>query len=510
MSSCTVAQLAGDPSLRLRVLVDGGNLDRLVRGVHVSDLEHPAQYVLPGELLLTNGLWLGQTEPRQWVEEAQAAGAVAVGYGVGTPSPVVPAELREACTRLGVPLIEVPEDLSFSAIGECVVEHNRTQDATVRLQLTRLRRLLQELARGEGHAAVLELLRRETRLPVWLVGPGGRSLTDDAPADAGVARAAARAARCGDLPSAVAPALSAFGVANALSTTAVIVGAPLAEVSDDARLIIEQATAYLILEDARQREHETVRSRMAEELLQLLWDGELGSRALNARLRALDLHGDEPITLIASANSERDVTYAAMGSTVPCVSTVHRDARILLVQSGDEAAVEEIAELIRDGGADPVLGTGRGAGANDGLRRALAEAISALQLARSRPQGERVVCRLDVGSHGLLLDFIDPPVLRAFRDSVIGPVERWDEQHGSQLLETLAAFFAHDGHWRKTAADLHIHHNTLHYRLDKVAQLTGRPVESTASRVDFALALAIPRAATPPAPDQQPAPRGPA
>ena len=109
----------------------------------------------------------------------------------------------------------------------------------------------------------------------------------------------------------------------------------------------------------------------------------------------------------------------------------------------------------------------------------------------------------------MLLDFIDPPVLRAFRDSVVGPVERWDEEHGSQLLETLAAFFAHDGHWRRTAAHLHIHHNTLHYRLDKIAQLTGRPVDSTASRVDFALALAIPRTATRPRPDQQPAPPGP-
>jgi len=99
---CTLAQIAAEPSLRLRVLVQDGNLAQPVRGVHVSDLEHPAQYVLPGELLLTNGLWLGHTDPREWVEEARAAGAVAIGYGVSNFSPVVPDGLVEACRESGL------------------------------------------------------------------------------------------------------------------------------------------------------------------------------------------------------------------------------------------------------------------------------------------------------------------------------------------------------------------------------------------------------------------------
>ncbi len=52
----------------------------------------------------------------------------------------------------------------------------------------------------------------------------------------------------------------------------------------------------------------------------------------------------------------------------------------------------------------------------------------------------------------MLLDFVDPDVLHAYHQSVLGPIERWDEEHNSQLLETLAAFFANNGHWRKTAA----------------------------------------------------------
>lgn len=267
MSFCTLGKLAADQSLGLRLLVETCQLDEALRGVHGSDLEHPAQYVLPGELLLTNGLWLGHADPREWVQEARAAGAVAIGYGVSnfTRSSQTSSSTHAASWRWR--LSRFPRTCR-STIGERILEHNHTQVAAVRLQLTRLRKLLQDLARGEGHGAVLELLRRETRLDAWLVG---------------------------------------------------------------------------------------------------------------------------------------------------------------------------------------------------------------------------------VGSHRMLLDFVDPDVLHAYHQSVLGPIERWDEEHNSQLLETLAAFFDNNGHWRKTAAQLHIHHNTLHYRLDKIAGLTGRSVDSAEGRVDFALALAIPR-----------------
>jgi DNA-binding PucR family transcriptional regulator len=102
------------------------------------------------------------------------------------------------------------------------------------------------------------------------------------------------------------------------------------------------------------------------------------------------------------------------------------------------------------------------------------------------------VRHLDIGSHALLLDFVDRQVLLAFRESVLGPLERWDREHGAELMRTLQAFLANDGRWRPTAAQLHIHHNTLRYRIGRVAALTGREAETTAGRVDFALALAIP------------------
>ena len=62
-------------------------------------------------------------------------------------------------------------------------------------------------------------------------------------------------------------------------------------------------------------------------------------------------------------------------------------------------------------------------------------------------------------------------------------------------LGELAAVIDHSTHLlpQQGPITVFIHHNTLHYRLQRVSALTGRPIDSVASRVDLALALAIPR-----------------
>ncbi|TFW19368.1 sugar diacid recognition domain-containing protein [Duganella callida] len=52
------------------------------------------------------------------------------------------------------------------------------------------------------------------------------------------------------------------------------------------------------------------------------------------------------------------------------------------------------------------------------------------------------------------------------------PVEQLG-RHRGMLQRTLETWFAHDGHPAATAAALHIHRNTLDYRLRRIAEITG-------------------------------------
>src|SRR4051794_29121087 len=377
MPRLTVRTLAEDPALGLRLLAGAGAADRTIEGAHTSDLDHPARYLLPGELVLTNGLWTEHVGGDRWAAEVNTAGAAAIGFGLADHHPAVPDDLRAACETLGLPLLEVPEDLSFSLIAS-TVEGGRDPSG-LRLQLSRTRRLLQRLG-GGGYSALLDFLRHETRLPAWLVGPGGLSLVPGPAPDPQLARAAARAARRGELPGPVGENACAFAAAPvAAARSAVLLGAPLADIDDDARLVIEQVAAYAVLEDARARAQEEARRTLAEELVALAWDGELGAAALAARLRVLGFDPGRPLTVVATSNDPRDVTYAGLGCGATTVTARHRAPVRLLVGSEGGGLPERIAGPLADGGSDPVVGAGRPVTAPVApatLRQSVAEAVT--------------------------------------------------------------------------------------------------------------------------------------
>jgi hypothetical protein len=220
---------------------------------------------------------------------------------------------------------------------------------------------------------------------------------------------------------------------------------------------------------------------------------ELGATAFRLRLETLGFDADGPLMVVASSNALDDLLYGSLALSVTSVVAPHEDRQLLLIQSDDDGVVEELCVLVRDGGADPVLGCARAAGGLGGLRAAMAQALSGHQLAVGRAPGERIVRDLGIASHTDLVSFLEPHIQQAFHDAVLASIERWDLAHDAALLSTLAAFLANDGQLRRTAALMHIHHNTLHYRLDKIAQLTGRDARTTQGRTDFVLALAIRR-----------------
>lgn len=63
------------------------------------------------------------------------------------------------------------------------------------------------------------------------------------------------------------------------------------------------------------------------------------------------------------------------------------------------------------------------------------------------------------------------------------------------LLRTLAAWFRHHSHPTATARALHIHRNTLDYRLQKIAELTGLNLDETDDRLLLYVALQLTMAA---------------
>ncbi len=94
-----------------------------------------------------------------------------------------------------------------------------------------------------------------------------------------------------------------------------------------------------------------------------------------------------------------------------------------------------------------------------------------------------------IDSYALLLASVPEPVRSSFREQLLGPLEDYDAGRNSDLVRTLEVFLACSGSWSRTAARLHVHVNTLRYRIRRIEELTGRDLGTLEDRVDFFLAL---------------------
>jgi hypothetical protein len=125
----------------------------------------------------------------------------------------------------------------------------------------------------------------------------------------------------------------------------------------------------------------------------------------------------------------------------------------------------------------------------EGLRGALEEARHARRVAAARPGRVCVAGHEELASHVLLLPFVPDDVRRAFTARLLDPLRAYDRRHRSELIPTLEAFLDCDGSWTRCASRLHLHVNTLRYRISRIEQLTGRDLARLEDKLDFFLAL---------------------
>lgn len=76
----------------------------------------------------------------------------------------------------------------------------------------------------------------------------------------------------------------------------------------------------------------------------------------------------------------------------------------------------------------------------------------------------------------------------------IAPLDRYDEHHRSQLVETLELWLASDGSTSVTAARMYAHRHTIRYRLARIREITGMDLGSTVGRERALLGLRARRA----------------
>jgi purine catabolism regulator len=97
----------------------------------------------------------------------------------------------------------------------------------------------------------------------------------------------------------------------------------------------------------------------------------------------------------------------------------------------------------------------------------------------------------DLGLYQLLTALgTNPEAMRFFRKT-LGRLITHDDNKNAELVETLEAFFACHGNLSQTANRLHIHRNTLTYRLERISAITQLDLDDPDARFSLQLALKL-------------------
>lgn len=131
---------------------------------------------------------------------------------------------------------------------------------------------------------------------------------------------------------------------------------------------------------------------------------------------------------------------------------------------------------------DLAIGVGRPTTSSRTFRHSYQDSVKALQVAKKH---------YDVIYYGdLALDVALAEISDETRKSIIGQV-LGGIIGDHELMSTLKVFFMQERKKKKTAEILHIHINTLHYRLKRISQLTGKSFDRTDDIVYFYLAISF-------------------
>jgi hypothetical protein len=88
----------------------------------------------------------------------------------------------------------------------------------------------------------------------------------------------------------------------------------------------------------------------------------------------------------------------------------------------------------------------------------------------------------------------DRELAQALAADRLGPVLELPDPERERLLDTLRGWLDHQRHTPAVAAELHVHPQTVRYRIARLRELLGDALETPAGRFELQMALRVPRA----------------
>ncbi|MBE3015419.1 PucR family transcriptional regulator ligand-binding domain-containing protein [Microbispora sp. NEAU-D428] len=471
----TVEDLLRSPALQLRVLAGERGLGRSVSWAHVSELEDPTPWLLGAEVIMTTGIGVPKSAAAQraYLERLDDAGVAALALSAGLHVPPLRRAFLDAAEERGFPVLEVPLAVPFIAIAQEVaaaVQEDARQRLGAQLQVFGALRWL--ASEGLDTAGLFRRLERLSGYEIYLSTPQGRPLLPGVPAPPPSVRLPASADAPPTIPGGFALPVPAPGGPAGFLVAFEREGARPAGLA-----VVQHIATVAALRVAMVRsERETLRRQGAETLAELLQDV-LDPETARRRLALMGLPPERDVVLLVVRDAADDAVVQALGEHPHLMLRRHRDLYVLTAAAAASAELEAVPGI--------AAGVSRPLPPGSSLRVAQREALWAAS--RAAEAGRPLVAYGEDTTGRWLPD--DVGVLAALVEHVLGDVLRYDAEHGSDLIASVRTWMERDRRVDDAARALHVHPNTLSYRLRRFGALTGRDLSATGDFAEVWLAI---------------------
>jgi sugar diacid utilization regulator len=498
------------------VWADPAMLEREVKGSYIVDLPRPGKFLSEGDLVLTSAVWASGPESAQlFVGELAAKGVAVLIVGriiVGE----IPEYIAEACRARGIVLLTMSQDVSFKSVTQYIESTIASADGPGTSRSASFNRdLLDSLGSGAGAQGALRMFYQEFGTECWVLEAGG-----DVTAVAGSAPSIERVAAVWNrmIGSRETVAVIADDPARIASAWPIVIDSvrPLGYLvctgdhrtwPPDLDRVVRTLLLVVRVELELASNRREAEQAQTAEFVELLVSDTLSPGEASARLRLLGADPQLPMTAIAAQVDDPDYPPRAVLEAVTAMLAA--EGRVIVgCDLGSEAVmlisgVEQTPEQLI-AGADRAGDRQRAMLGDRRMRIGVSERTTSLSQLSSAVTSARARMRSAVAegpivwsmrssprSFDALLDLLPDRVKVSFGKSLLAPLVEYDDRHGSDLVLTLRAFLDANGAWQQAATELHVHVNTLRYRVGRIENLTQRDLATMRDRVDFFLALAL-------------------
>lgn len=513
--SLTLGDLLAEEQFHLRIITaPGGWESRPVAGVHGTEVEHPVPWLGTNWVMLTMGLRLQRRvdAQRRLVSELQAGGIAALGFGTGMAFEQVPKAVIEQARELEFPVFEVPLETRFNEVSAFAARSLVSSDFLLLRRLVSVQNYLMDSLQAESPEE--EIVRRlggslEGVIALFLANGKIEALYRRGQLQAQPDDEIWAAKVWHEMQSRE-PTFQRFTLDESMIISTpvrandeirywLVAATPQQENSVAlGRSVIEAAGRVLaVVVTARRMTVSRERAEGAQLLEQLLDPDAVFNGALAHAVAALGLDLSVPAHGVVVQPPSTEAPQAAdlavempqlekllTGIAAPFLAT-QRDGGIYAVV---EAPAEQLGEVLREFCAQhgALAGIGRPANSPEQLRLTLSDAqLAARELAQHG--GESPVLSFeDFTLAGWLLSQSSHEQVGEKAAVTIGPLI-----DKPVLYETLQSYMAHNMDVGKTAHALHLHPNSLRYRLAKIEELLGDALNRPSTIANLYLAMML-------------------